>query len=408
MRILFLTENYPPEVNAIATRVSERAAYWVRHGHSVTVITGFPNFPQGKLYAGWRQRWFSSQIVDGIRVVRVRTYIARNEAVVKRTLDFVSFMISAVIASIRLPRPDVVVATSPQFFAAVGGWIVSILKRRPFVFELSDLWPASIRAVGAMRAGPILDLVERLELFLYRRSARVVALTAAFKRDLVRRGIEADKIAVVLNGVDLPRYSPRARDPELALELGLNRCFVIGYIGTHGMAHDLMNVVEAAELLRSRTDICFLFVGDGAAKPELVASVRQRRLDNVVFSDPRHKEQMPACWSVCDVALVHLKDDPVFSEVIPSKLFEAMAMGLPVLIAAPAGEATSIVAGERAGIVVTPSSPEALAAAIGSLADNPAQRAALASHSLAAAPRYTRERQAEEMEAVLQAVVHAR
>lgn len=405
MHILFLTENYPPEVNAIASRVSERAAYWARDGHDVTVITSFPNFPQGRLYAGWRQKWFASESVDGVRVVRVRTYIARNERVLKRTIDFISFMIAAVIASFRLPRPDVVVATSPQFFAAVGGWLVSVLKWRPFVFELSDLWPASIRAVGAMRDGLLLRLVERLELFLYRRAARIVALTEAFKRNLVRRGIDAAKVCVVINGVELARFSPRQRDPVVERELGLAGRFVVGYIGTLGMAHDLGNAIQAAAILRKHGDIRFMFMGDGADKPAVAAEAGRLGLENVVLADPRPKESMPSCWSVCDVALVHLKDDPVFAEVIPSKIFEAMAMGLPILLVAPRGEASSIVEREGVGVVVPAGRAELLAQAVEALAADPARRRVLAANALGAAPRYSRRRQADDMAACIRSAI---
>jgi colanic acid biosynthesis glycosyl transferase WcaI len=401
MHILFLTENYPPEVNASATRVYERAVYWVREGHAVTVLTCFPNFPQGRLYPGWRQRPWQVEEADGIRVVRLPTYIARNEGVVRRTADFVSFMLAALVAAPWLRRPDVVVATSPQFFAALGGWLVAALRRRPFVFELGDLWPASIRAVGAIRASTLLDALERLELFLYRRSTAVVALTAAFKRDLVRRGIDARKIAVVVNGVDLPRYSPRPKDPELLARHGLEQRFVIGYIGTHGAAHDLGKVLDAAARLRERPDLCFLFVGDGAAKPALVERARAEGLSNVVFVDPQPKERMPGYWSVCDVALVHLKNDPVFSEVIPSKLFEAMAMGLPLLLVAPEGEASAIVLGERAGRWEPAGNAAAFAAAALELRDHPEQLKRLAGASHAAAPRHSRAYQADAMLAVL-------
>src|SRR5262249_23567383 len=156
-----------------ASRVYERACFWVADGHKVTVVTCFPNFPQGKLYPGYKQRLWQREITDGIEVIRLPTYIARNEGFVRRTADFVSFMCAAVLATPRLPRADVVVATSPQFFAAVAGWLVGVLKRRPFVFELGDLWPATILAVGAMRRGFLVRRLEQLELFLYRRSAAV-------------------------------------------------------------------------------------------------------------------------------------------------------------------------------------------------------------------------------------------
>jgi glycosyltransferase involved in cell wall biosynthesis len=405
VHILFLTENFPPEVNASATRVYERAVYWVKAGHEVTVVTCFPNFPQGRLYDGWRQHIWQIDYLDGIRVIRLPTYIARNEGFVRRTADFVSFMIASVVATPWLPSVDVVVATSPQFFAAVAGWVIAAMRRRPFVFELGDLWPASIRAVGAMRESVLLDALERLELFLYRRSAAVVALTQSFKADLTRRGIDPKKIAVVINGVDLPRYSPHPKDSELVAQLALERAFTVGYLGTHGLAHDLGNVLAAADRLRAYSDIRFLLVGDGAAKPALRLASDERGLASVVFVDPQPKARIPAFWGVCDVALVHLKNDPVFAEVIPSKIFEAMAMGLPVLLVAPLGEATRIVEREQAGIVVEAGNPDALAKAVLRLRDDVDLRLRLAANSLNAAQRYSRKFQADSMIAVLDRVI---
>jgi glycosyltransferase involved in cell wall biosynthesis len=405
MRILFLSENYPPEVNAIASRVSERARLWVASGHDVTVITGFPNFPQGKLYAGYKQRLYQIDHIDGVRVVRVPTYIARNEGFVRRTLDFLSFMCSAIVAGFFTRRPDIVVATSPQFFTGVAGWVVGVFRWRPFVFEVADLWPASIVAVGALRPGIVLRLLECLELFLYRRARAVVVLTSPFKADLIRRGIDAGKVAVILNGADLTRFAPSPRNQELAHRLGLEGRFVVGYIGTHGMAHALQNVLASAALLRARNDVRFLFVGDGAARRSLEATAQSQGLTNVVFVPAQPKEQMPDYWSLCDVALIHLKNDPVFAEVIPSKIFEAMAMGLPLLIAAPGGEATRIVSECAAGVIVEPERPQRLAEAVERLAGDPAGLRRFAAGSLASAPLYSRDRQARDMVAVLQRVV---
>ena len=408
MRILFLSENFPPETNAAATRVFERACYWVREGHDVTVLTCAPNFPQGKLFDGYRNRWRQVETMSGIRVVRVKTYIAANEGVLRRTLDFLSFMATAFVAGLFERRPDVIAATSPQFFAAVGGWALAACRRRPFVFELGDLWPASIVAVGAMKDSAALRLMERLELFLYRRSAAVVALTAAFKRNLASRGIPADKIAVVINGVDLPRYAPTPKDASLASEWGLEHAFVVGYVGTHGMAHGLGNVLDAAERLKSERRPRFLLAGPGAERALLIAEAARRGLDNVVFLPPQPKERMPAVWSLCDVALIHLRDDPVFAEVIPSKIFEAMAMGLPLLVAVPRGEATDIVAADRAGLTVAPEDPAALADAVLRLMTDDSLRGSLAAASLAAAPRHSRAYQAASMLEVLKAVVAGR
>lgn len=403
MRILFLTENFPPETNAAATRVHERACYWVKSGHDVTIITQAPNFPQGRLMAGYRNRWRQVEERDGMRVVRVKTYIAANDGFLGRTVDFVSFMITAVIVSLFERRPDVVVATSPQFFAAVAGWMVGALRRAPFVFELGDLWPASIVAVGAMRQSRLLRMIETLELFLYRRAAVVVALTASFKDDLVSRGIAADKIAIVINGVDLPRYAPRPRDEDLARAWNLQDRFVIGYVGTHGMAHGLHNVIAAAEITRDRHDLAFLLAGPGAERDALIADAKARGLNNVIFLPPQPKEAMPAVWSLCDVALVHLKDSPVFADVIPSKIFEAMAMGLPILMSLPKGEATAIIEGEGVGLCVAPEDPQALANAAVKLLDDRELRNTLAEAAQDAAPGHSREFQASAMMAALEA-----
>jgi colanic acid biosynthesis glycosyl transferase WcaI len=404
MKILFLSENFYPETNAAATRVHERAVYWARWGHQVTVLTTAPNFPEGKLFAGHRNHWYRREVIDGITVIRVKSFIAANKGVVLRSLDFMSFMMSAVIAGLFQPRPDVVIATSPQFFTAIAGWILAALRRLPFVFELGDLWPRSIVAVGVIRFRWIIRLLEALELFLYRRAAAVVALTDAFKTNLVARGIEAGKVFVIRNGVDLQRYAPLRRDSALASAFDLTGRFVIGYVGTHGLAHDLGSAVAAAALLRETT-ITFLFVGAGAERDALIAEAKRRDLPNVKFVPMQPKEAMAGIWSLCDVALVHLKDSPAFAEVIPSKIFEAMAMGLPILLVAPQGEASAILAEDDAGVWVPAGRPDALAAAAATLLTDGAQRATFAAHSLAASRHHTREHQAEAFIGALQTVV---
>ena len=404
MKILFLTENFPPESNAAANRVYERACYWADWGHQVTVITSAPNFPQGKLHRGYRNHWYRTETMNGIRVVRLKTFIAPNHGKMLRMLDFLSFMITGFCGALVQKRPDVIVATSPQFLTAVAGWLASAVKRAPFVFELGDIWPASIVAVGAMDQGFLLRSMERFELFLYRRSEAVVALTPAFKRNLMGRGIAGDKIAVVMNGVDLTRYGPRDPDTDLAREWNVEGKFLVGYIGTHGMAHGLMNVLDAAEVLRDEPRICFLLVGDGAERKNLVQAARERDLRNVVLIPAQPKQDMPRIWSICNVALVHLRDSPVFSEVIPSKTFEAMAMGIPVLLATPSGEASRILAEDEAGLHVEPEDPQALADAVTDMMGNETLLQKLSNSGMAASLRHTRLRQAQEMLQTLEIV----
>jgi len=338
-------------------------------------------------------------------VVRVKTFIAKNEGVLLRILDYLSFMVTGFVAGLLQTRPDVVVATSPQFFTVVAGWAVAALRRLPFVFELRDLWPASIHAVGALRASTALRYLERLELFFYRRAAKVVALTEAFKHDLVSRGIPAAHVAVVRNGFDFARYAPQPRDMSLTQQLGLAGCFVVSYIGTQGMAHALDRVLEAAALLRDTPAIRFLFVGAGAVRDALIAQAAQQQLDNVMFIPAQPKTRMPAYWSVCDLALVPLKNTPLFTTVIPSKIFEAMGMGRAIVLAAPDGEASQIIRATNAGVIVPPECPTAMAQAIRELYHDKALVEQSALHALQAAPQFSREQQARDLIQIFEQVV---
>ena len=206
MHVLFLTDNFPPEVNAPASRTHEHCRQWVAAGARVTVITCAPNFPKGRVFDGYRNRLWQQEVMDGVRVIRVWSYITANEGFARRVLDYMSFMLSAFLASLFVRRVDVVVGTSPQFFTAVAAWAVGAIKRVPFVFELRDLWPESIKAVGAMKQSAAIRLLERLEMFLYRRAARIVSVTHAFRETLIKRGIDGAKIDVVTNGVDVSRF----------------------------------------------------------------------------------------------------------------------------------------------------------------------------------------------------------
>ena len=407
MRILFLTDNFAPESNAPASRTHEHAMRWVAAGHEVTVITTAPNFPEGRLFPGYRNRLWQVERLDGIRVVRVWSYMAANAGFAKRTLDYLSFMLTGALAALRAPRPDVIVTTSPQFFCAVAGWIVSGLRRIPWVFELRDLWPESIAAVGAMRDGPLLRLLERLELRMYRDADRIVSLTHAFRVNLVRRGIDARKIVVIPNGVDPERYRPMPKDPAYLGELALDGKFVIGYLGTHGMAHALERVIDAAALLREREDIVFVFAGSGARREAIEALVAERGLSNVRMLASQPKSAMPRLWSIQDLALIPLRDSPLFATVLPSKMFEAMGMGVPILMSLPDGEATRLLRDTGAGVCVPPEDPEALARTIVALANDPALRGVLAERARRSAPRFTRARLAQAMLGELVAVAQS-
>jgi len=388
VHLLFLTDNFPPEVNAPASRTFEHCREWVRKGHRVTVITCAPNFPKGKVFDGYQNKAFQTETIEGIEVIRVWSYITANEGFVRRILDYLSFMASAIVASPRVRGVDLVIGTSPQFFTAVAAYVVSRMKRIPYVFELRDLWPESIKAVGAMKESFAIRMLERLEMFLYRKAARIVSVTESFKQVLMRRGIECTKIEVVTNGVDVSQFKPRPKDPELTRKLGLEGKFVAGYIGTHGMAHALETLLQAADRLRGQ-NFAFIFLGDGARKQALREMADQMKLDNVVFIDSVPKADVPKYWSLLDVSIIHLRKTELFTTVIPSKLFECMGMGIPVLHGVE-GESADIVRREQVGIPFEPEGVDQLCEALQSLKSDPARLARFREQCLRAAGNYDR------------------
>ncbi|TDF35069.1 glycosyltransferase WbuB [Alteromonadaceae bacterium M269] len=391
MHILFLTDNFPPEGNAPATRTYEHAREWIKEGHEVTVITGAPNFPEGKVFDGYENRWYQKEIVDGIEVRRVKTYITANEGFAKRILDFMSFMVSSFLAGLFVRKADVIVGTSPQFFTAVSAWALSAVKWKPFVFELRDIWPASITAVGAMGRTLPIRILERIEVFLYKRADKIISVTHSFKSELIERGIDGNKIDVILNGVDLSMYEPaKSKDENFSHAYDLEGKFVVGYVGTHGLAHALDKIVEAAALLSDIKDLRILFAGGGAAKEELEELVKKKELTNVVLIPRQAKELMPQLWSLCDVSLISLKDTDLFKTVIPSKIFESMGMGLPMVMTSPEGEATGILRNTDSGIIVEPEAPVEVANAIRHLYENRGELRQLANSSFKAASEFDR------------------
>ena len=398
MHILFLTDNFPPEGNAPATRTYEHAREWVKLGHKVTIITGAPNFPEGKVFDGFSNSWYSKSILDGIEVRRVKTYITANEGFAKRILDFMSFMVTSFFAGLFVKKPDVIIGTSPQFFTAISAWALSAVRFKPFVFELRDIWPASITAVGAMGRSLPIRVLEKIEMFLYRRADKIISVTHSFKSELIERGVDGKKIDVVLNGVDLSKYEPaHNKDRVFAEQYDLADKFVVGYVGTHGLAHSLDKIVEAAELLTDLKDVRVLFAGGGAAKADVEKLVKDKQLLNVVLIPRQQKELMPQLWSLCDISLISLKDTDLFKTVIPSKIFESMGMGLPMVMTSPIGEATNILEASDSGVIVNPESPQEVARVIRELYIDRSRLEKLAINSGNAAKSYDRKKLAELM-----------
>ena len=402
MKVLFLASNFPPEVNAFANRAYEHSLEWVNSGADVTVVTCAPNFPQGRVREGYKNNIHHTETVDGIEVVRVWTFIAPNTGFLKRVLVQLSYMPGAFIAGL-FQKTDVILASSPNFFSGVIAYALSRLKRRPWVFEIRDIFPESIVAVGAMKKSPVIRALEKLELFLYRTADRVIVVTPAFKHNIARRGIDADKIDVVPNGVNRARFQTLEKDRALLDALSLDGKLVIGYLGTHGMAHGLDFIVRcAAKITADR--LHFLFIGDGAEKPSVVALAASLGLKNVTFLDPVGRDSVARYLSLFDIALVPLRRLDTFKEVIPSKIFEAGAMGKPILLGVE-GQAKEIIEEYDAGLCFEPENEASFLAALDRFANEPALVAQLKAGCERLAHSYDRKVLAARALAILGSVV---
>ena len=374
MKILFLSHYFPPEVNAPATRTYEHCRRWVEAGHEVTVVTCVPNCPDGVAFGGYRNRLRRQvEVVDGIRVVRVWTHLAPNAGTLRRIANYLSYQFSSVWSSIWLPPPDVVIATSPQFFCGWAGVWISRFKRRPFVLEIRDIWPESIAAVGAMKKGMATRFLEWLEPRMYRAATHIVAVGNGYRDKVLEKVPEMhDRISVITNGVDADQYVPAEPNPEFLDRFGLNGKFVCSYVGTIGMAHALDVVVKAATTLKrqGRDDIAFLIVGDGAERERLQRSAEEAGVgDFVVFTGRLGKEDMPKVLASSDCCLVHLRGTELFGTVIPSKIFETMAMQRPIIMGVK-GPARDIVAAAGGGVMMEPDDDGDLVARLTGLTDD--------------------------------------
>jgi len=370
MRILFLTHYFPPESNAPASRVHEMSRQWVKGGHEVTVITGIPNCPEGIVYEGYRNRICKQvEMIDGMRVIRVWTYVVANKRARHRILNFVSFMLSAVWTGLFLKKHDILIATSPQFFCGWAGVLLARLRRMPFILEIRDIWPESIVAVGAISNRKAIAFLEKLEKRMYVAATHIVTVGEGYKRRIAAKGVDANKITVITNGVDMESFYPRAADEGVRNRHNLNHKFVCAYVGTLGMASGLNVVVQAGRILKERGHkrISLMLIGDGATRPQLEEDVRRYRLDNIIFTGRISRESIPDYLASVDACLVHLKRTDLFRSVLPSKMFEAAAMERPVVLGVE-GDAAELLTDASAGICIEPENAEQLVAAMLELA----------------------------------------
>jgi colanic acid biosynthesis glycosyl transferase WcaI len=378
VKILYVSQYFPPEMGAPAARAAELARHWTQAGHHISVLTGFPNHPTGVVPQEWRsrlKRMTYRETLGDVDVFRTWLWPLPNRKAHERMRNYASFCLSAALRGVSLPHPDVVIATSPQLLVGLSGWWLARLKKVPFVFEVRDLWPESLTAVGLGAENSILHRsLSAIANFLYSRSDRIVVVTPAFKDFLVKnRQVPAAKISIVENGVETSLFAaaPAQAAAVLREQLGIREKFVVCYVGTMGMAHGLETLLDAAALLQERNrQILFLLIGEGSEKEKIKAQAALRGLHNVRFLDQQPREKIPALISACDACLVLLKKTEIFKTVIPTKMLEFMSCARPVILGVE-GQAREIVEEARSGIVIEPENAAQLATAIGHLAANP-------------------------------------
>lgn len=365
MRILFLTDNFPPETNAPATRTYEHCLKWISMGYKVTVITCFPNFPKGKVFEGYTNKLYQKENINGIRVIRVWSYISENSGFAKRIIDYVSFCLTSFLFGLFV-KTDLIIATSPQFFTAISGRMLSFFKKIPWVMEVRDLWPDSIAAVGSMnKSSKPFKIFKKIEHFLYLSALKIIVVTDSFKKYLIKEHqIKPEKVGVIKNGVLVSNFKSSESNDVLALKesLGLENKIIISYIGTHGLAHGLEFILESISKI-SNPNLHFLFVGDGAEKQNLLEYSKTLDSHNFTFLDSVTKNEIPLFLDISDYSLVNLKKSDEFKNVIPSKIFENIAMYKPILLGVE-GESKELIEKYKIGVAFEPENTQSFINAI--------------------------------------------
>lgn len=408
MRILYLTQYFPPEIGATQTRAYEMARGLVQQGHQVTLLTEFPNHPTGIIPPEYRGKRYERLDIEGIDVIRLWVKASPHKSFRTRIVFYISYMLMAIWAGLWLVRGkyDVVYATSPPLFTGGAGLALSYLKRTPLIFEVRDLWPESAVALGEVSNRHAIRIATWLEEACYRRARHIVTASQGMRRKIAARGFDAGKITAIPNGANTELYQPQPPHPELRHRLGfVPDDFVVMYTGLHGLAHGLETAVEAAALLHNYPHIKFLFIGDGPCKEQVVALAESKKLSNILFYPAVAEPLLPAYIGVGDLGLDTRRKVSITEDTLPVKMFTYMACARPVLLAI-SGEALELLRESQAGVAVPPEEPAALAEAILALYEDADGRAQMAQNGLAyVRAHYSRQQLAQRLGRLLLEII---
>lgn len=401
LKILVISQYFPPEIGAAATRVGELVSALHLKGHKITVVTEFPNYPKGIIADHYRRKLFLREKSNNIDVIRTFVFASERGTFFQRILFYTSFMLSSIFGALRTQKFDIILATSPPLFVALSGYILSLLKGCDFVFEVRDIWPESAIMLHQLKGRFLIWISEKLELFLYRRAKHIIVVTRGFVEDLRAKGVPRQKISLVSNGVDVDFFKPRPKAPDVSKRLHLENRFVVSYTGNIGLAQGFDTIFECAEILKEEENIVFVLIGDGVSKKRNIAAVKERRLNNILFVDAQPKSEISAYLSVADVCLVPMKKTQLHLITVPAKLYESMACGKPIILSVD-GEARRILEEARAGIFVEPENSEQMANAVLRLYQSPELLSTYGQNGRKyVVDHYSRRQQAEALEKVL-------
>jgi len=366
VHILILSQYYPPETGAPQNRLSDLARRLARSGHDLTVLTAMPNYPRGKVFEEYRNRFLVEENHADVKIIRTWIYATQKKTFVRRLLNYFSFVVSSLVLGIwKIGSPDIVIVESPPLFLGISGFLLSAFKNAKLVLNVSDLWPDSAVAMGVLENKVLIQFSRSLEEFLYRRSVLITGQTRGIV-DNIQSRFPHKEVALITNGVDVAAFldaSNSARRTEIRREFAFDGKFVVGYAGLHGLAQGLDTVIHAAGLLVDQRDVLFACFGDGPEKEKLVQHVGELGLKNVHFYSSQPSARMPSVVGAFDVALIPLKRLELFKGALPSKMFEAMAAAVP-LLASIEGEARELVERAQAGLCIEPENRQAMADAI--------------------------------------------
>jgi glycosyltransferase involved in cell wall biosynthesis len=373
MRILYLSQYFPPEAGATQTRAYEMAHNWVLLGHSVTMLTEFPNHPSGVIPPQYKGKFIERTVMDGIEIIRVSVKASPVKNFRNRMLFYLSYMFNAILAGIFLAheRYHLLYASSPPLFVGGAAFVLSYIKHLPLIFEVRDLWPESAVAIGELSNPRVISLATKLEEMCYHGAKLVVVVTQGIYNRLLQRGISPEKLIVVRNGANIDMFTYIKSERErIRREMGLEDKFIAIYAGIHGLAQGLETIIDTARVLQGNPRIHFLLVGDGPKKQEILALAKDNNLLNLTFVPEKPRELMPAYLSASDIALVPLRKAEIFKGAFPSKIFDAWACERPVLVSID-GEARQVVEAVNGGVYIAPEDTQAMAETLINLLDSP-------------------------------------